>query len=215
MDIMEQSWHMDKLGTILNEKPYFNEPGYEQTRGSNNGDNKSSQYNEYTIIYSLKTMVYTMKKPHKHFEDLAIGYFHYHARDILKTCKAYIKGLKVGCDIDSGEETGGKVLEVLKNWPERSIQVIVVIECERILGLGDLGFNDPQSNYFAFRKANVSDVHLNDVGGALDRLHYAHNPCLQFDRDGKFWVYLHSQRDEVDIGDDGTFIYKEVEEAKQ
>ncbi|GKE75743.1 hypothetical protein Tco_1537784, partial [Tanacetum coccineum] len=57
-------------------------------------------------------MVYTMKKQPKYFEDLVVGHFRYHVRDILMACKAYTEGVQVGSlmrggvqDVDEGQES--------------------------------------------------------------------------------------------------------------
>ncbi|PKA49034.1 hypothetical protein AXF42_Ash020613 [Apostasia shenzhenica] len=52
---------------------------------------------------------------------------------------------------------------------------------------------------------DVTDAQVNQVvSGALDRLHYMRDPCVQFDGDRKLWVYLHRDREEEDFEDDGT-----------
>ncbi|KAE9585193.1 hypothetical protein Lal_00017841 [Lupinus albus] len=102
-------------GLILNTKPYFNEPGYERTSGTKHGESSSLKYNEDTFILSLRTMVYMMRKPPKHFEDFVVGHFYNRARDILVACKAYMEGAQVGClvkggvqDVDEGDKTCSK-----------------------------------------------------------------------------------------------------------
>nr|XP_043626055.1 uncharacterized protein LOC122597536 [Erigeron canadensis] len=89
-------------GLILNSEPYFNEPGHEYLRGSPRGENRSMEYNENTLILSLKTMVYTMNRPPKDFEYLVVGHFRNHVRDILSACKAYTEDVRVGCFVKGG-----------------------------------------------------------------------------------------------------------------
>jgi len=83
-------------GLILNQKPYFNEPGYERSAGSAHGESTSKAYSENTFILSLKTMVYTMRRPPKYFEDFAYGHFFSCAHDVLKACNAYRNGATPG-----------------------------------------------------------------------------------------------------------------------
>ncbi|XP_073299320.1 probable ubiquitin-conjugating enzyme E2 25 isoform X2 [Primulina huaijiensis] len=50
---------------ILNAKPFFNESGYDTRYIGQEGERKSNSYNEDVFILSLKTMMYTLRRPPK------------------------------------------------------------------------------------------------------------------------------------------------------
>ncbi|GMI74822.1 hypothetical protein HRI_001151500 [Hibiscus trionum] len=81
---------------ILNARPFFNEPGYESSYVGAEGEKKSRKYNEDVFLLSLKTMIYTLRKPPKHFEDFVTGHFRSRALDILAACQAYKVGATIG-----------------------------------------------------------------------------------------------------------------------
>ncbi|KAF5954140.1 hypothetical protein HYC85_006996 [Camellia sinensis] len=63
---------------------------------------------------------------------------------------------------------------------------------------------------------DVSKGQLNQVAsGALDRLHYEHDPCVQFDGERKLWVYLHREREEEYFEDDATSSTKKWKRQKK
>ncbi|MCL7045443.1 hypothetical protein MKW94_020027 [Papaver nudicaule] len=89
---------------VLNENPYFNEPGYERSAGSVSGDKKAQDYNERTFILSCRTMLYTLKNPPKYFENYVMGHFRLRGHTILAACKAYIEGAQVGCVVKEAQD---------------------------------------------------------------------------------------------------------------
>ncbi|XP_015089373.1 probable ubiquitin-conjugating enzyme E2 25 [Solanum pennellii] len=137
-------------GLILNAKPYFNEPGYANTSGTARGDQSSLQYNENTYILNLKTMVFSMRRPPKYFEDFVLGHFFRSAQDILVACKAYADGAQVGSlvrggvqDVDEGDKScsptfkaslAGFIKTVIDTFKE-----IGVKDCDKFLHLTQNG----------------------------------------------------------------------------
>lgn len=56
-------------------------------------------------------------------------------------------------------------------------------------------------------EANQTELH-NAVSGALDRLHYEHDPCVKYDPKRKIWIYLHRGRTMEEFGMDFMFFNK-------
>ncbi|KAL4585265.1 hypothetical protein LXL04_009881 [Taraxacum kok-saghyz] len=99
---------------ILNANPFFNEPGYDNMYTGSEGEKKSKSYNEDIFILSLKTMMYTLRRPPKHFEELVAGHFRTRAHGILSACRAYMEGVPVGFIVDGKipeEKSGSKMFK--------------------------------------------------------------------------------------------------------
>ncbi|EMS50616.1 putative ubiquitin-conjugating enzyme E2 24 [Triticum urartu] len=89
-------------GLVLNDKPYFNEPGYKNTVNTPLGEKHSMAYNQTAFVLSCKTMLYSLRKPPMHFETLVVHHFHERERAILDACSAYASGIIVGSSVRDG-----------------------------------------------------------------------------------------------------------------
>ncbi|KAH0873221.1 hypothetical protein HID58_070583 [Brassica napus] len=118
---------------ILNQKPYFNEPAYERTKGTPSGEAYSKVYSENVYISSLRTMVYGMRKPPKHFEEFVRSHYFERAHDILKAANGYIDGAPV-CSIVKGTSQ----VESMKFRTEVAVFMKTVVDEFVKLGVNEL-----------------------------------------------------------------------------
>ncbi|KAL6865270.1 hypothetical protein ACP4OV_016421 [Aristida adscensionis] len=91
---------------VLNEKPYFNEPGYANYVNSTYGERSAMEYNDTTFQLSCRTMLYSLRRPPQHFEDLVAGHFRERGRAILAACKYYMEGHTVGSVVPEEDDEG-------------------------------------------------------------------------------------------------------------
>ncbi|OWM77461.1 probable ubiquitin-conjugating enzyme E2 24 [Punica granatum] len=89
---------------VLNDRPYFNEAGYDKQVGKAEGEKNSVSYNENAFLLNCKSMIYLLRKPPKHFEALVLEHFGNCCLNILSACKEYMDGAPVGFPSGHGIE---------------------------------------------------------------------------------------------------------------
>ncbi|GJN06556.1 hypothetical protein PR202_ga24295 [Eleusine coracana subsp. coracana] len=89
-------------GLVLNDKPYYNEPGNKNSAKTAVGEKNSLAYNQTAFILSCKTMLYSITNPPKHFETLVARHFSEREPVILEACGAYMSGTVVGSSARDG-----------------------------------------------------------------------------------------------------------------
>ncbi|KAJ6726539.1 UBIQUITIN-CONJUGATING ENZYME E2 38-RELATED [Salix purpurea] len=93
---------------VLNEKPYYNEPGNGVLPGRAIWEKKSNAYSENVFFLSCKTMLFLLRRPPKNFEGFVASHFREKASVILSACNAYSNGqARVGCYRNDGSCSSG------------------------------------------------------------------------------------------------------------
>ncbi|CAN0855350.1 Putative ubiquitin-conjugating enzyme E2 38 [Linum grandiflorum] len=77
-------------GLVLNERPYFNEPGAGMFPGKK--DRRSTAYNEDVFVLCCKTMLFLVRNPPRNFEGFVRSHFRERGVAILSAMRAYADG---------------------------------------------------------------------------------------------------------------------------
>lgn len=79
------------LGLVLVEEPYFNEPGFERTRGTAQAEVHARQYSEKARLMSLRSMLRICQAPPGGFEDFSKGHFAENGESIVRRAENLLR----------------------------------------------------------------------------------------------------------------------------
>lgn len=120
--------------------PYVNSLETQVIRVMENFHKKPSDLEKYIYLMSLlnrnETLFYRVVMD-KIEEMMPIVY----TPTVGRACQEYGHILRSPRGIFISSKDNGRVTDVLRNWPNKDVRIIVVTDGERILGLGDLGAN--------------------------------------------------------------------------
>ncbi|GER47957.1 ubiquitin conjugating enzyme [Striga asiatica] len=104
-------------GLVLNERPFFNEPGFEAGKNSQScfWVKSSNVYNETTFVLSCKTMARVARSPPKKFEEFVDRHFRARADPILTAIGDYVEGLAMVGSLEGDEGRRIRVSRRFKN----------------------------------------------------------------------------------------------------
>jgi baculoviral IAP repeat-containing protein 6 len=181
---------------ILNAEPYFNEPGYEKSRGTEAGEKNSREYNAGIQIATVEwAMLEQIRRPSPCFKDIIYRHFWLKQSEITQQCEQWLEELTETCKHDkrAGKNMAGNqdpVTVFKNNWTQLKKELASLKTPEGLEDVEELIRNkkaeeDPQSSGSGTKTAgnrsgsksalnvveeevNVEDdeVKVNQVGGS-------------------------------------------------
>jgi len=84
---------MSILGQILIEEPYFNEPGFERSRGTASGNSQNKAYNTNIRLYTMTSTIRDLlqnPESYPEFSNAIKTHFKHKRDDVIKTCQQWV-----------------------------------------------------------------------------------------------------------------------------
>jgi ubiquitin-protein ligase len=105
------------MAQIFIEEPYFNEPGYESSRGTPHGTTQSKNYNNRVRVATLKfAMIDQLENPPKGFEYPVLTHFYLMKEAILEQVNGWLSdGKSTGPELEELKSLVPKLTTLLKD----------------------------------------------------------------------------------------------------